>query len=605
LAVAPLIIAVPLLVAALLIGFASHAGRRLSEAAALVATLAVLGLCVTLLVRTASGLEIYWFGGWEPREGIAIGISFAVDAFGAGLACLVALLTVAALVTMSRYRDTDAPHFQVLMLLFLAGMTGFCLSGDLFNMFVFFELMSIAAFVLAGYKVEEGEAVEGALNFAIVNTIGSFLILTGIALVYGRTGALNLAQIGAALAHGPVNGIVVVSFSLLVAGLLVKAAIVPFHFWLADAYAVAPTPVCILFAGAMSELGLYGVGRIWFDGFSGALGPHSDELQLVLIVLGSVTALLGATMCFLQDHLKRLLAFATIAYEGIFLIGLGLLSAAGVAGAAIYVVADGFGKAALFTAVAIVQHRREGRVSEATLHGRGRELPWTGAILLLGALSFAALPPFGTFLGKSMIEDELSKDGYGVVVAVLILTSMLTAGAVLRAGGRVFLGWGKVREGSGSEEEKRSEEEEPRTRTPGTLFVPAALLIVASLAVGVVPGLAEAVESAAERFMAGPAYLGAVLHAAHPPPLPAPEQHSAALHSFVFSALTLFGAAALAGTSLFGERLIDGGAARLAGQAGAVFGPLRAIHSGHVGDYVAWLVLGVAVLGGALALALA
>ncbi|HET7053429.1 MAG TPA: proton-conducting transporter membrane subunit [Solirubrobacterales bacterium] len=604
-AVAPLIIAVPLLVASLLIGFASHAGRRLSEAAALAATLAVLGLCVTLLVRTASGLEIYWFGGWEPREGIAIGISFAVDAFGAGLACLVSLLTVAALVTMSRYRDTDAPHFQVLILLFLAGMTGFCLSGDLFNMFVFFELMSIAAFALAGYKVEEGEAVEGALNFAIVNTIGSFLILTGIALVYGRTGALNLAQIGAALAHEPVNGIVVVSFSLLVAGLLVKAAVVPFHFWLADAYAVAPTPVCILFAGAMSELGLYGVGRIWFDGFAGALGPHGDELQLVLIVLGSVTALLGGAMCFLQDHLKRLLAFATIAYEGIFLIGLGLLSAAGVAGAAIYVVADGFGKAALFTAVAIVQHRRQGRVSEATLHGRGRELPWTGAILLLGALSFAALPPFGTFLGKSMIEDELSKDGYGVVVAVLILTSMLTAGAVLRAGGRVFLGWGEAREGPGSEEEKRSEEEEPRTRTPATLFVPAALLIVASLAVGVVPGLAEAVESAAERFIAGPAYLGAVLHAVPPPPLPAPEQHSAALHSFVFSALTLFGAAALAGASLFGERLVGGGAARLVGRTGAVFRPLRAIHSGHVGDYVAWLVLGVAVLGGALALALA
>jgi multicomponent Na+:H+ antiporter subunit D len=603
-ALAPLIVAVPLIAAALLIGFGRHADRRISEAVALVATLAVLGLCVALLVRTAGGLDVYWFGGWAPRRGVAIGISFTVDAFGAGLATLVALLTVAALVAMSRYRDTDAPHFQALILLFLAGMTGFCLSGDLFNMFVFFELMSVAAFALAGYKVEEGEAVEGSLNFAIVNTIGSFLLLTGIGLVYGHTGSLNLAQIGAALGRLPVDGTLVVSFSLLVAGLLVKAAVVPFHFWLADAYAVAPTPVCILFAGAMSELGIYGIGRIWFDGFAGVLGPRSDELQVVLIVLGSVTALLGGTMCFLQDHLKRLLAFATIAYEGVFLIGLGLLSAAGVAGAAIYVVADGFGKAALFITVAIVQHRRQGRVSESTLHGCGRDLPWTGAVLLLGALSFATLPPFGTFLGKSMIEDELSKDGFGVVVPILLLTSVLTTAAVLRAGTRVFLGWGSRREDPTPEDEKGSEEEEPTTRTPSTLFVPAALLVAASLAVGVVPGVAEAAEAAAERFVAGPAYLHAVLSEAAPRSLPSPEHYSAAPHSFVFSAITLLGALGLAAAALFGERL-GGPTTRPAGHAGAiVFRPLHAVHSGRVGDYVAWMVLGVALLGGAFALAL-
>lgn len=275
------------------------------------------------------------------------------------------------------------------------------------------------------------------------------------------------------------------------------------------------------------------------------------------------------------------------------------------AGAAIYVVADGFGKAALFVAVAIVQHRRDGRVSEATLHGRGRDLPWTGLVFLLGALSFATLPPFGTFLGKSLIEDELSKQGYGVVVAVLILTSILTTGAVLRAAGRVFLGWGEPRKESTSEEDEGPEEEEPDSRTPATLFVPAAVLAVASLAVGVVPGLAEAVETAAERFLAGSDYLRVVLSGAPPPHLPAAEPYAAAPHSFIFSAITLFGAVGLAGLALFGERLTGRRAAGLTARAGdTVFGPLRAVHSGHVGDYVAWLVLGVAVLGGALALAL-
>lgn len=605
--IAPLTVAVPLLAAAGLTAIGSRVNRWVSEAVALGAALAALVFCTILLARTASGLEVYWFGGWQPRHGIAVGVSFTVDAIGAGLATLVALLMVAGLVVMSRYRETDAPHFQVLMLLFLAGMTGFCLSGDLFNMFVFFELMSVAAFALAGYKIEEREAVEGSLNFAITNTIGSFLLLTGIALVYGRTGALNLAQAGAALNGMPVDGLIVLAFCLLVAGLLVKAAVVPFHFWLADAYAVAPTPVCILFAGAMSELGIYGVGRVWFDCFAGVLGPHAEGVQIVLIALGSLTALLGSTMAFLQDHLKRLLAFATIAYAGVFLIGLGLLTSAGVAGVAVYVVADGFGKAALFSAVAIVQHRQQGRVSETGLRGRGRELPYTGLIFLLGALSFAALPPFGSFLGKSMIEDELAKEGFGGVTAVLILTSALTAGAVLRAAGRVFLGWGgSAGQARATEEETRSEEEEPRDRTPATIFVPAALLIAASLAIGLIPGLAEAVQSAAERFAAGPAYLDAVLSGATPPPVHHPPPYSAPPQAFLYSVAALLLALGLAALALFGERLAGGRpAAFLARLGDTVFGPLHDLHSGHIGDYVAWLVVGVAALGGALALALA
>src|ERR687885_1521249 len=222
--VAPLAVAVPRLAAALLIIVSGRMGRTPSELAALGATAAVTTFCAILLARTASGTELYWFGGWEPRNGIAVGVSFTIDAFGAGLATLIAVLMIAALVLMWRYRDTDPPHFQALMLLFLAGMVGFCLSGDLFNMFVFFELMSVAAFALAGYKIDENEAVEGSLNFAITNTIGSFLILTGIGLVYGRTGALNLAQIGTALGGGHADGLVVVAFCLLAAGVFVKAA---------------------------------------------------------------------------------------------------------------------------------------------------------------------------------------------------------------------------------------------------------------------------------------------------------------------------------------------------------------------------------------------
>ena len=121
-------------------------------------------------------------------------------------------------------------------------MVGFCLSGDLFNLFVFFELMSVSAYALTGYDVDEGAALEGSLNFAVTNTIGSFLLLIGIALLYARTGALNIAQIGARRSRmAAPTGWWSVALAFLVCGFLVKAAIVPFHFWLADAYAVAPT----------------------------------------------------------------------------------------------------------------------------------------------------------------------------------------------------------------------------------------------------------------------------------------------------------------------------------------------------------------------------
>ena len=601
---APLAVAVPLLAAGVLTAVSSHVNKLFAEVVALAAACATTVFCGLLLARALSGNQVYWFGGWHPRNGIAIGVSFTVDAFGAGLAALCAVLMIAALVLMIRFRETDPPHFQTLMLLFLTGMVGFCLSGDLFNMFVFFELMSVAAFALAAYKIDESEAVEGSLTFAVTNTIGSFLILTGIALVYGRTGALNLAQIGGALAHGPVDGLVVVAFGLLVAGFLVKAAVVPFHFWLADAYAVAPTPVCLLFAGAMSELGIYAVGRIWFDGFADVLSAHGDGLRAVLVIAGCLTALLGGVMCVMQDHIKRLLAFATIAYVGMYLIGLALLTSDGLAGAAIYIVADGLGKAALFAAAGIVQHRRH-HLLLSKLREFGPGLPFTAVVWVIGALSFAAIPPFGSFLAKSLLEDGVVKEGYGWVIAVLTVTSALTGGAALRAAGGIFLGWGRGSPAdSPDEDEQSSEEEGSPDRTPAVMFVPAALLAVGSLAVGLVPSLVEAFEGAAEQFASGSSYAAAVLAGGNAPAVTAGAAYTTPASAYVYSALSLGGALAVAAVGLFGYRVRDRIASPVSRIAAGAVAPVRALHSGHVGDYVAWLVAGVALLGGSFAIAL-
>jgi multicomponent Na+:H+ antiporter subunit D len=271
---ASLPVAMPLLVAAALAATASLNWCWMADAMTLATATAVTVLCTLLLVRSAHETIVYWFGSWQPRGGgVALGISFAIDPVGAGLAAFAGLLTSAALVFAWRAFEEVSHVFHALMLVFLAAMVGFSLSGDIFTMFVFFELMTVAAIALAGYQIDERPPLEGALNFAIINTVGGFLVVSGIGLLYGRTGALNLAQIGGALSKAQPDGLVIVAFSFLVTGFFVKAAVVPFHFWLADAYAVAPTPVCVLLSGVMSELGLYAVARLYWTVFSVPFGP--------------------------------------------------------------------------------------------------------------------------------------------------------------------------------------------------------------------------------------------------------------------------------------------------------------------------------------------
>ena len=602
-----LAVVVPLLAAAAVsaAGPLLRARRRVLDAVAIGVAASVAVMLLVIMFRTAGGDQVYWFAGFRPAHGIAIGIDFDAGPLSAGLASLAAVLVTASMTFSWRYFERVATYFHALMLIFLAGIVGFCLTGDIFDMFVWFELMGVAAYALTAYRPEERGPIQGALNFAITNSVGAYLSLSGIGLIYGRTGALNMAQIGQSIDRHPPNRLVVVAFLLILAGLLIKSAIVPFHFWLADAHAVAPTPVCVLFSGVMVELGLYGIARVYWSMFGQALG-HRAGISHVFLALGILTAVVGALFCFRERHIKRMLAFSTISHAGIFLTGIALLTPLGLTGTAVYVAGHGLVKAALFLCTGIILHRL-GSVNETWLHGRGRPLRVTGVVFTLAGLGLADLPPFATFLGKGYIDTSAGAHGVPWTLAVFIVCGILTGGAVLRVAGGVFYGLGDPpSEDPGMAKaaaEEKSETDSDKQRTPLTMIIPPAVLVAAALVIGLVTQLGPAVQAAAIRFEDQAGYNATVLagaHVLHPVAIAAAESTGITATDVLTGVGSTLGALILAFLALYWRRLP---LLRRGYEPGAgLTAPLRRFQSGVVNDYVTWIVLGLAGLGGVLAL---
>ncbi len=568
----PTAVLLPLGVATLLLASAHLLPSRASTLVAVVTALAVAAICILLARAALADPIVHWFGGWTPassaRPDVVLGISLMADPASAAVAAFTAVMFAASFVFAWGYFDEVHSHFEVLMLLFLAALVGFCLTHDLFNLFVWFELMSVAAFALTAYPLGRS-SLEGAFNFTVTNALGSFMMLAGVGLLYARTGTLDFATMARAVtAHGAdpvVNG----GFCLVAAALLTKGAIIPFHLWLSDAHAVAPSPVSVIFSGIMVSAALFALVKIAAQIFAHDR-PVMTLARTLLLWLGLATAVGGGAMAYAQRHLKRLLAFSTIAHLGIMLTAVAAVSARGTAALLLYMFGHGLVKGALFMLAGILLALRNS-ADEIVLYRRGRDLLPAGIAMMAAGLILGGLP-VGLMHTATDILDVLSP----VATVATATASALTGAAVLRAGVRIFFG---VSGAPGPEITAPTEREREKGGRPlWLMLLPCAALLATALIHGAV----------IERFL-GTAALRLMEPAAHASTPIAARPSST---SYIPIALTL----ALTLVSVIRRRPTRPLARRIVRLEFLPFRALQFLHSGLVADYVAWMIVGLAVL---------
>jgi multicomponent Na+:H+ antiporter subunit D len=596
----PLMVAVPLATAVILAGAGRLLPRRVIDSVSLLASLTLLGFGCVLFLHVLRQPIVYWFGGWYPRNGVAIGISFYADPISVSLCVLTAVLTCMAFLYSWRYFESSGSHYHALMLVLCAAICGFVLTSDLFNLFVFLELSTVSAVGLCAFHSESPGPLQGAWNFGVIAMVGAVLFLTGVSLLYGYTGALNFAQAGEFIANKP-DPLVLVAFAFLACGVLIKDGVAPFHFWLADANAVANTPACVIFSGVMVEVGAVVVMRLYFVLFSTALGGREWAVRGVLLGFAAVTTVVGAVMCMLQSHLKRLLAYSTISHVGLVLLAGALLLPEGLGGSVLYLIAHALLLAALFLCTGALQ-QRSGAIDESELHGRGRGWYSLLAIYVLGAIGLAAAPGFVTARADSLVSAAVSHQGDHWVAWVFSFSAIVTAGAILRSAGAVFFGWGPCKSKDNGDSGSERETDSGGRKVENVMLLPAALLIAFAICLTFTPGLDHVVLRASTDFHDGATIRDRIMRTTHAPLEAAEAQGEKELRDETFTekysvekgSINVVLAFFLAFLALHRERL------RLS-RLRALTTParlLRRVHSGTVGDYAAWFTVGVAVFSG-------
>ena len=460
-----------------------------------------LTISLLLLPRVLQNPAIVSIGGWQPPFCINLVAGPVAVLFSAIIALVGLLVSVYAL---DYIKEGLTAKYHMLYILLLTGATGVVLTGDIFNLFVFFEILCISSYALVAYSGDRS-GIESAVKYLIQGAVGSSLLLIGIGLLYGQFGTLNMADIAAKIASvGSMS--IFVPLVLLITGLGVEAAIFPLNAWLPDAHSSAPSSVSAILSGVAIEVGLYAVARIVFTVFG------ASSILLFLAFLGILTLLVGEMCAFSQNNIKRMLAYSSIGQIGLILFALAIATNHGVTGGLFQLVSHTLSKALLFLTVGYMIYRTDS-MEISSLEGMGRKMPFTCFAFTVGAFSLVGLPPLIGFPSKFLVVRAAlaTQDAIFIVLVSMALLGTVIEGAYFfRIVQALYFRGGRSEESSNAI--KREESDAPAGDAPVIALIPMFVLVALIVIVGVYPRLVTNVlESGALELLNRLDYIRSVL----------------------------------------------------------------------------------------------
>ena len=438
----PLFVAGPMGVAFIVSLAARLRRERVLDVIAVVAALSLFTLTVLLLL-SAGGTQVRWVGGWGNLSSMKLlGVALHCDGLTRLLLAVINLIAFLVVIYATDYikRYTSPGLFYSLLFLMIAGMNGVVLAGDLFNLYVFLELASLCSYALVAFGTRARQ-LEASFKYLVLGSLSTLLVLTGIVLLYSFTGTLNLAQMtremsAAAAAHGgklPAAAFLALGF--FIAGFGLKSAMVPFHAWLPDAHPAAPAPVSAMLSGVLIKaVGAYALVRVVFNVFGANVAVAN-----ILMVLGSISMVVGVVCAFGQKDLKRLLAYSSISQMGYVILAFGIacdvlarkgpdfraVAELAAFGGLFHLVNHASFKSLLFLSAGAIEHATGTRNIEE-LGGISKRMPVTGWCLRIAALSISGVPPFSGFWSKLVIIIAAVQAGHWGLGALAVAVSLLT-----------------------------------------------------------------------------------------------------------------------------------------------------------------------------------
>lgn len=451
----------PCLTAVLLLLMARRE-RAWHRAVSVLSTLALLGVSVGLLSGAAAGgYDVYLLGGWP----VPFGIILVLDRLSAGMVLLTAVVATGVLLYAIRGWDEKGRNFHALFQFQLMGLNGAFLTGDIFNLFVFFEVLLIASYglLLHGGGVER---VRAGLHYVVVNLTGSAFFLVALGILYGTLGTLNMADMAAKVAQLPADTIPLVRAGglLLLVVFSIKAAVLPLYFWLPGAYASASAPVAALFA-IMTKVGIYSILRVFTLVFGPEAGALADAALPLVLPAGLLTLAAASLGALAARDLRTLVAYLVIVSVGTLLVAQGVSGREALAAGLYYLVHSTVVVAGLFLLAELIREQRGERGDSLEPAPPVRQPGVLGAFFFVGAIAIAGLPPLSGFLGKVLVlRSAVESPHVAWIFAVVLGGSLLGLVALSRAGSVLFWKTEGKAEGGGP-------------RASGGALLPAALFL--------------------------------------------------------------------------------------------------------------------------------